>query len=225
MEVNIVPQEYQDYLRRIGGENRYGEAMFKIEWAQNATFIAGGSWSVGEATFTGYRRLLSTSGEPCWAIFQWHDAAEYGSSAFFYIQNEDDAGLCTLGEYPYHGRHELLYNLRWHEVIDDKLTLRTIPLNHRTFDLIVPVIIAAKDVSLAKRKEAFEEQRRREEQDKLVDIERHLRDKVLPFTETVSYSKQGIRSSAIDAKMIVMQRAWGELQESARKFRMGMQTG
>src|SRR6267154_3820018 len=128
-ERNYPPEEFQEYLTRLGGVSRYDTPMFKLVWAQTETFVSGGTWSVNEATFTGYRRLLLCSGEPCWAILQFHYPEEYGSPESYYVSNVDEeTGLSLLGEYPYSGRYEVLYNLRWHEMIDDKLTLHTLPL-------------------------------------------------------------------------------------------------
>jgi hypothetical protein len=224
-ERNQVPQEFQDYLTLLGGVNRYDQPMFKLAWAQTETRIAGGTWSVDECTRTGYRRLLTGSGEPCWVILQYHSAEEYGSPEGYYVANYDqESGLQTLGEYPYDGRYEVLYHLRWNELIDDKLTLHSFPLETWILDMIVPIVIAAKDVSLEKRKAAYLDARQRDEDEKTASIERHLQDKNIPFTGAVSFGRQGIRSTVIDQKALLLQREWANLQAAARKFRPGLQT-
>ena len=224
-ERNIPPEEFNEYLRYIGGVNRYEENMFRIAWAQTETAIRGGVWAVDEATFAGYRRLLSGSGEPCWILLQWHTPEEYGSPEAYYISNYDEAsGLQILGEYPYSGRYEVLYHLRWNEMIEGKLTLHSFPLERWMLDMIVPIVIAAKDISLAKRKEAYLEAKKRVDDEKTAEIERHLQSNALPFTGSVSYGRQGIRSTVIDQKMMDLQRSWNDLQSAARKFRLGTQT-
>lgn len=225
-ERNVVPQEFQDHLTLIGGLNRYDEPNFKLAWAQYETTIRGGTWTVDEATFTGYRRLLLGSGEPCWMLLQWHSPEEYGTPESYYVTNYDEeSGKQILGEYPYNGRYEVLYHLRWHEFVEGKLELHSFPLGYWMFDMIVPIVIAAKDISIEKRKEAWLEARRQEEDAKLADIERHLQDQAVPFTGAVSFGRQGIRSTAIDKKMIEMQRVWGELQNAAKRFHSkGLQT-
>ncbi len=225
-ERNYPPEEFQDYLTLIGGVNRYDKPMFKIAWAQTETAIRGGVWSVDEATFSGYRQLLIGSGEPCWLLLQWHAPEEYGSPEGYYVSNYDeDSGKQILGEYPYSGRYEVLYHLRWHEMIEGKLTLHSFPLATWMLDMIVPIVIAAKDVSLEKRRAAYLEAKQRDEDSKLNDVERHLHDKAIPFSGSVSFGRQGIRSTVIDQKMMEMQREWGNLQNAARKFRPGQQVG
>ncbi len=225
VERNLPPEEFNEYLRYLGGVNRYDENMFRVAWAQTETFIAGGTWSVDEASFTGYRSLLKGSGEACWMLLQWHAAEEYGSPEGYYVTNYDEeSGLQILGEYPYSGRYEVLYHLRWNELIDNKLTLHSFPLATWMLDMIVPIVIAAKDVSIEKRKAAYLDAKQRAENEKIVEIERHLHDKHLPFSEQVSFSRQGIRSTVIDQKMVEMQREWSNLQNAARKFRLGLQT-
>lgn len=228
-ECHIPPPDFQDWLTRLGGVNRYDQPNFRLIWAQyggdGGTFRAGGTWSVNETTFTGYRDLLLGSGEPCWTLLQWHDASEYGSPESYYLQNYDEAsGLQTLGEYPYSGRYEVLYNLRWHERIDDRLEFFTLPLNYRTFELIIPIVLAAKDVSYEKRREAAAEAKRREDEAQTAEIERHLHDRAAPFTGAVSFGRQGIRSTVIDQKMLDISRAWNQAAANARTFRKGLQT-
>lgn len=224
-ERNHPPKEFQDRLMHLGGLNRYDEPNFKIAWAQYETYWAGGAWSVDEEYFLGYRQLLSGSGEPCWSLYQWHAPEEYGTPESYYVSNIDpDTGLQILGEYPYSGRYEVLYNLRWHEQDGGRLTFHTMPLNTTTFDTIIPVILAARDVSVEKRRAAYEEQRAREEAEKVGKIEQHLKELALPFRGAVSYSRQGIRSTVIDKKTLDLQRTWAEAQKNARQFKLGLQT-
>jgi hypothetical protein len=225
-EVNIPPDDFQRLLTHLGGVNRYDEPNFKIGWAQYETFTAGGVWSVDECYFRGYRELLRGSGEPCWTLFQWHAAEEYGSPEGYYLSNQDEStGFQILGEYPYCGRYEVLYNLRWHEMIDGKLTFHTIPLSPLTFELIIPIILKAQEVSLEKRRAALMEARRLDEEAKLGEIERHLREKEVPFQKgAVSFTRQGIRSTVIDQKMLEISRTMQAASANARRFRLGLST-
>lgn len=228
-EMNIAPAEFQARLTELGGLNRYDSPNFVLWWGQYAhgdgSFIAGGVWSVDEQYYKGYRSLLRGSGEPCWCLGQWHAPEEYGAPESYYLTNYDeDTGLQILGEYPYSGRVEVLYNLRWHEMVDGKLELRTMPLTTRTFDDIIPIILAAKEVSLERQKAAILDARARDEAAKTAEIERHLMDKALPFAgQSISYTRQGIRSTAVDAKMKLLQAKWNDLASSARQFKKGIQ--
>ena len=225
-ERNLPPEDFNERLRYLGGVTKYDENCFKVGWAQTETFTAGGVWSVDERYYKGYRQLLAGSGEPCWTLFQYHTSEEYGSPEAFYVANYDETtGLQILGEYPYSGKYECLYNLRWHTQENGKLTFHTMPLSTTTFDAIIPIILAAKDVSLEKKKAALQAAREAEEYEKVQEVERHLRDKAIPFSGGVSFTRQGIRSTVVDQKMRTMQQKWSQLQESAKQFsRPGLQT-
>lgn len=225
-EVNIPPEDFQRLLTHLGGVNRYDEPNFKIGWAQYETFTAGGVWSVDECYFRGYRQLLLGSGEPCWVLMQWHDASTYGSPEGYYLSNYDEAtGLQILGEYPYSGKYEVLYNLRWHEFANGRMEFHTMPLSPLTFELIIPIILKAQEVSLEKRRAALLEARRLDEEAKLGEIERHLRANETPFgANQISYSRQGIRSTEIDRRMLQMQQTMAAASANARRFRLGLST-
>jgi hypothetical protein len=228
-ERNMPPEAFQERLTAAGGVNRYDSPNFIVWWSQYAheegSFIAGGAWSVDESAFTGYRRLLRGSGEPCWCLGQFHEAIEYGCPESYYVQNYDDStGLQMLGAYPYSGRYELMYQLRWYEKVGPRMEFHTMPLTSWVFDMVVPIIMKAKEVSAEKRIAAFKESQKKAEDEKTAGIERQLRANALPFTDTVSYTRQGIRSTVIDAKVRVMHQYWNEMSNAARSLRPGLQT-
>lgn len=228
-EMNLPPEEFQERLTYLGGMNRYDEPVFRIWWSQYAygdgSFRSGGCWSVDEAHFIGYRDILRGSGEPCWTLGQWFPPEAYGTPSRWYLDNFDEpTGLQILGEFPYSGRVETLYNLRWNSIVDGKIEFFTLPLNTTTFDLIIPIIIAAKNVSIEKRKAAYLDAKQRDEDAKLSEVERHLRDKDLPFKGAVSYTRQGIRSSVIDQKMLQLQSCRNEVAQRAKGLKKGIQT-
>jgi hypothetical protein len=225
-EINVCPQYYQDILTRIGGVNRYDSPNFKLVWSQYETYVAGGIWSVDEQYFKGYRRLLLGSGEPCWTLLQWHDAIEYGTPESYYVQNYDaDSSLQILGEYPYSGRYEVVFNLRYHQMEDNKLTFHTMPLNNTLIDKILPIMLMARGISWMKTKAAAMELQRQEEEEKTRMIERHLQDNAPAFGRSaVSFTRQGVRSTEIDKRMIEMQRMWNTLAKAAAEMPKGMST-
>lgn len=226
-ERNYPPEEFNDALRALGGIHRYDENNFRIAWAQTETYIAGGVWSVDECYLRGYRHLLAGSGEPCWTLFDWHAPEEYGTPEAYYVQNYDEAsGLQTLGPYPYSGRYEVLFNLRWQERVGDRLELRTMPLSTWLLDRVIPIIVKVKEISAAKRIAAYKDARERDEDVKTARIERQLRSNAIPFKGAVSYTRQGIRSTEIDRKRLELQREWASLSNAAKAFqRTGLQLG
>jgi len=227
-ERNLPPEAFQERLTALGGLNRYDQPNFRIWWAAYGadigSYVAGGAWSVDEATFVGYRRLLTASGEACWSLFQWNPPECYGTPESYYVQNYDEAtGLQTLGGYPYEGRWEVLYNLRWHEIVNGKLQLFTMPLSTWLFDQVIPIIIKAKELSYEKGRAAYLEMRQADEDRKTARIEQHLRANALPFKDAISYGRQGIRSTVIDKKRLELQREWANLASIAKSFKKGLQ--
>ena len=119
----------------------------------------------------------------------------------------------------------MLYNLRWNEIINGRIEFYTLPLNTTTFDLIIPILIAAKSVSYEKRRAACLEAKRVAEEERTGEIERHLRNSADPFgASAVSFTRQGIRSTVVDKRVLEMKSRWAELGKAAKGFRKGIQT-
>ena len=209
-----VPEEFQDRLNEVGGFNRYDEPNFIMVWGQGGTreslYRAGTVWTVSnQPSYKGYRDLLIGGGTPSWCLLQWQDPIEYGTPELYYVQNLDpDTGLQTLGEYPYHGRYRLLYNLRWMErQPNGTIRFEAMPLNSFLIETIVPIIMAAKEISYLKTMAAMKDIREKEERDQLLRIEDAIRDKALPFKGApVSYQRQGCRTALVDKKIEQMLR-------------------
>lgn len=219
-QIYVCPEEFQERLTEIGGVNRYDEPNFILVWSQgggpNSMYRAGGAWNVeGLPSFTGYRDLLVGGGIPCWALLQWHDAAEYGTPEMYYVQNlDEETQLQQLGEYPYNGRYQLLYNLRWTEMRGKELYFEAMPLNSYLLETVVPIIMAAKDISWEKTRAALLDIKAREDARDLAAIEDAMRAAALPFHgNPVSYGKQGCRTSLVDKKIEAMQRNWNTIMK------------
>lgn len=224
-QVYQCPQEIQDRLTEVGGLNRYDGPNFIIKWSQGGEdecyYRAGGLWHAPDMpSYKGYRDLLVGGGTPSWALLQWQDAIEYGTPEMYYIQNSDEeTGLQTLGEYPYSGRYRLLYNLRWMHKEGNKLVCEAMPLNSYLIDSIVPIIMAAKEISWQKAKAVLQDIKEREDAQKISQIEDALRSSALPFKgNPVSYTKQGCRTAIVDKRIEQMQRMWNVIQQNARNL-------
>jgi len=226
---NLCPEELQERLTEIGGINRYDEPNFVMVWSEgggpNSMYRAGAAWAGdGQIPFTGYRDLLVGGGVPCWALLQWHDAVEYGTPEMYYMQNYDqESGLQTLGEYPYSGRYQMLYNLRWCERQNGKLLFEAMPLNSYLLDTIVPIILQARDISWEKTKAVMLDLKEREDKADVDLIEDVMRTSALPFKgNAVSYQKQGCRTALVDKKIEAMQRNWNEMMTNAHAMGRGL---
>lgn len=231
-EINTTPEEFQERLNSIGGFNRFDDPNFFIVWGagghDKSTFRAGGVWTVDEHYFKGYRDLLFTSGENCWVLLQWHDAIEYGTPESYYAQNYDSTtGLQILGEYPYSGRYEVLYSLRHREVVPGEgIKFEPMPLCGFLLDLLVPIVIMSKGISIEKKKAAYEDMKEREEIAKLSVVEQRIREAALPFKDNaVSYARQGVRTATIDQKVLNMSKYWNDINRKAKQMsKRGTQT-
>jgi hypothetical protein len=228
-QIYICPQEFQDRLNEVGGFNRYDEPNFVLVWSQgggeNSTYRAGGDWSVeGQPSYRGYRDILIGGGVPCWALLQWKDAVEYGTPEMYYVQNYDeDTGLQTIGEYPYKGRYQMLYNLRWTERVGTELKFEAMPLNSFLLDTVVPIITAARDISWEKTKAVMQDIKEREDAADIAMIEDVMRSNALPFKGSpVSYGKQGCRTSLVDKKIYEMQKHWNQMITRANTLGKGL---
>jgi hypothetical protein len=223
-----APEWFNDELKRVGGENPYGEALFKVVWGMGgqpeALYRAGGSWHVeGEPSFTGYRDLLVGGGTESWCLLQWDSPEFYGSPESFYVMNYDqESGLQDLGEFPYQGKYRLLYNLCWRDMSSGKMKIEAMPLNSFILDCVVPIILQAKDISYEKTKAVLRDQKEKEDKADLDRIEDAMRDSSLAFKGPVSYARQGCRTSIVDRKVEQMTRNWNKMVTNARTLGRGL---
>lgn len=222
------PEEFQDRLTEIGGVNRYDKPNFIIRWGQGGepecTYRSGGSWHVeGQPSYTGYRDLLVGGGAPCWMLMQWQDATVYGTPESYYVGNYDEeTGMQDLGEYPYQGKYQLLYNLCWRDMSQGKMKIEPMPLNSFLIDTVVPIIMLAKDISDEKAMAVLRVQEEKNDQADLDQIEDAMRDSSLAFKGPVSYARQGCRTSIIDKKVEDMTRYWNRMVTNAKTLGRGL---
>lgn len=225
----VCPEEFQQRLTEIGGLNPYDEPNFRLIWSQggdeHALYRAGGAWEIeGLPSVIGYRDLLVGGGTPSWALLQWHPAIHYGTPESYYVMNYDlQTGLQDLGEYPYSGRYQLLYNLRWSERRGNKLHFEAMPLNTFLLNTVVPIIVQASDISWEQTKAALLDQKAKEDKADTDMIEAVMHDSKVPFKgASVSYSNQGCRTSLIDKKIEQMTRSWNKIMQNAKTLGKGL---
>ena len=232
----IAPEEFQDRLTQVGGLNKYDEPNFIIFWGastsacqagdQKAVYRAGGSWEVDDIpSYLGYRWNLLGGGQNCWCLAQWHPPIEYGTPEQYYVMNYDaESDLQTLGEFPYSGRYQLLYSLRYVERRGSQLHTEIMPLNAYLLDTVVPIILQARSIGWEKTKAAMEEMQAKEDARETNKIEDIMRDKALPYRYSkVSFNRQGCRTDVIDKKIESMTRNWNQIINNVKSFTKGMQ--
>lgn len=174
------PEEFQARVTAAGGVNRYDEPNFKITWMGTETIRAGGVWENPELPtiehYRGYRDVLADVEGEGWALRQWlpPDAVDdlgnpiFGTPAKYYADNFDDScGLQILAGYPYSGRYMTIFPLVSH---DGKKT-EIMPLNSFLIDMVIPIVVWAKEISLAHKQLVIAEKKAREEAAQISQIE------------------------------------------------------
>lgn len=222
------PEWFQERLAEVGGVNRYGEPNFIVRWGQGGeegcTFRSGGAWHVeGQPSFKGYRDLLVGGGTPCWCLLQWKDATVFGTPESYYVANYDEeTGMQDLGEYPYKGKYDLLYNMCWRDMSQGRMKIEAMPLNSYILDTIVPIIVEANAISWERTKASLKELKEKEDQADMNRIEDCMRDASLAFKGPVSYARQGCRTSIIDKKIEELTRNWNKMVDNAKALGRGL---
>jgi hypothetical protein len=96
------------------------------------------------------------------------------------------------------------------------------PLNSFILNLLVPIILQSKDISLEKYKAAMKEMQEKEGAEELTRIEDSMRDASLAFKGPSSYARQGCRTWHIDKKVEELTRNWNRIVTNARALGRGL---
>lgn len=218
------PDEYQTRVTEAGGLNKYGEPNFRICWGDTEVYRAGGVWEpLDGAYYRGYRDLLLVN-EACWALLQWQPADKWGHPAAYYFCNLDDTtGLQTLGEYPFHGRYEIVQPFVSRTVKDGRVVVDAMPLSSLLVDMVIPIIRESKEISSLKLRELMRERREKVEKEKVDEIEACIRNATPEWI-----SRSGPRmacNSVIQKKAEIIEAQWKSAIKTIRSRGKGMSVG
>ncbi len=209
-EPRRCPPEFQARVTRMFGINQFGEPNYKFAWNQSTFHIRGTLWrdQFGNERLA-YRKRYMGDGTPCWMLMRWKPAAFYGTPEYFYDQTRDpETGLCHMGEYPWRGRYEILYQLRTTEMVKGKLEVSNFPLSHILIDAILPLLQQAQMMTQIER-DAAKELARKHEQDQLTEeIAERMADSMPKWFGPVSFSGQGCRTPVLNKMMDKIERQW-----------------
>lgn len=224
-EPRECPLEYQRRLDEAFGLNRFGNPNFKFGWCQTTRILIGNNWRDGYgASQPGYKEAYQSHGMACWTILQWKAPEEYGTpDAYYATQYDAESGLSTCGEYPWEGRYESIQPLNRTEMVNDKLVFMHFELSDILIDRIIPMIIAAQQMSLEARMIALKEIAEREDRELQAQIHDKTNENLPVWMDAVSYSKQGIRTSRLTQKMDAIEKTWKKLSKGGKRPRF--QTG
>lgn len=220
----------------MGGLNKFDEPNFRFVWGEShaATVRAGGFWEnpylPGVDWYRGYLDFLVDGGEPCWLVQQWfannsvddHGNERFGSPARWYIENFDGAsGMHTLGGYPYDGRYLTIFPLVWHGEVNGKKVTEHLPLSSFLIDVIIPVVVMARDISVLQKRVAIEQHKEREERSRIDRIEASIRNAHPQLGEIRSAAGLSCISE-VQKKMEAIERHWASGVEFVRQRGRGL---
>lgn len=195
------------------GLNKFGEPNYRIAWAQSEfqkmSFSRPGS---GGGETTGYELTYKAGGTPSWLILRWKDPSNYGSPELFYENTYlDNMDLYFLGEYPWKGRYEVLYNLCSKEFVNGKLVIEHIELSHSLIDKIIPLLIESQYLSNFERQAARKMAKEFEHKKMVNEITDRMMNDLPAWYGPVSYAHQGCRTALLDQMMAKIQKKWNQL--------------
>lgn len=204
------PPEFQERVTQAGGVNKYDEPNFLITWMGSETIRAGGIWEHPEIPtiewYRGYRDVLADVEGEGWAIRQWMPAEFWGTPTQWYHDNYDPScGMQILGEYPYRGRYQTIFPLVHH----DPETRKTecMPLNSYLIDVVIPIVVMAKQISDLQKKAVIEERKERDKEAQVNQIEDSLRNAFPAFGEIRSAAGLSCLS-VVQQKMQAIEQHW-----------------
>jgi hypothetical protein len=228
-EQRRCPPEFQDRITRSFGRNRFGEPNFKIVWAQSEFMRMGNVWrDVHGNERHGYRDVYALSAQPCWVIMRWRPPEDFGTPDLYYYRTWDDfSKLYITGEYPWKGRYVSLVSLHRKTFVNGNLIIDSFPLSHVLIDKLLPMMIAAKQMTYWERKAAQDlAMQRKNKQDN--ELAANLLEHHLPaFMGAVSYTHQGCKTSVLAKKEQQIQDFWNRMshQGGAANYQKGFFQG
>lgn len=193
MERKVVPQEYADFLLRAGGTNPFGEANFIVFWGQTRVMK------------TGFGEMLEGHGMPAWILAGWRSAEDWGDPYSWDYE--------TLGPYPTRGKYEIIQP--FYKRVGKQV--EPMPLNYRTLECLLPIIIKHRADKFDKRKSLMLEAKRRSDQELEDRIADRLQDSVPQFQGPTSFAGQRNKHTVVQQKIEQLER------QGNRRLQPGLQ--
>lgn len=157
------PQQYADFLVRIGGLNPYGSPNFRFVWGDSATKTIYGQMYGGSK---GQHIRLRYHGIPAWHFEEWKPADYFGDPESWYEKTYDyETGLHTMGDYPFRGDYICRVPLYTKRFEKGKLIIDEFPLTYELCELLVPAMWQARGMTAWERKIVIEAEREKERAD------------------------------------------------------------
>jgi hypothetical protein len=139
-ESRECPQEYRDFLLRIGGKNPYGRPNFRLIWGESATDKI---WGQLDGGYCGQHIKLRYRGTSQWILELWKPPEVFGTPEQWYAESYDPiSGYHVCGDYPFQG--DYCHHTRLNA------------LNFRILEELIPKIDAARGMTFFQRKKLIQ---------------------------------------------------------------------
>lgn len=146
------PEQFADFLRRIGGDNPFGKPNFRLVWGPSTTKTI---WGQMEGGRCGQHIELRYGHDPIWHLEFWKPSEMCGLSPEEWYEKSYDpvSGLHVCGDYPFHGYYT--HNRRLNH------------LNYRILEELIPKIQAARTMTFYQRRKLIEAEMEAEKKERL----------------------------------------------------------
>jgi hypothetical protein len=203
----LEPPEYiNTMLGEVFGYNYFGEPMFRMAWGQTATLTVRGNH--------GYRDMLVGHNKPIWLLQRWCSPELYWTPELYYKLTADVDGYALLGEYPEFGRYETIISFMSKRFDDlaKRLIIETIPLDFGILDKLIPLLVAAANLSAAEQQVAIDDIETQENTERVAQIADRMYDELPNFYGPVSYAGQQNRTALIERMKENVEKVWKRKQ-------------
>lgn len=166
-EAHLPSEEITRILSVAGGLNRYGEPNYRAVWGWNRLDWIGGKWTDRDENGAVIREVVEVRHVPKyfpmnrWHIERWMPPETYGSPEIWRLQTlerQDGQFVPALGPYPYRGDYEHSFTV---EDADGEFVQLTPEIARH----IALAIEFSRGLSSTEKKEAIDDQVRREERE------------------------------------------------------------
>ena len=133
-----------------------------------------------------------------------------------------DSGLQILGDFPWRGCYETVQPFVWKGLVNGRMVVESMPLNSMILDLVVPIILKAKEATFLQKKIAIQEMEARKDRAMLRSVEAKRHDANMAFRGPVSFARQGCRTSLVDQKVYAIQKHWDQAMRTMKGRGLGV---
>lgn len=188
-EQHKVPEWFSEAVERAGGKNRFGGPNVRVVWSQSP-----------ESLIIIDKRLRPEwEGVPCWLLQVWDAPEVYGSPEIWELENKD-----LFGPFPAKGKYRTLQPLILREVVNGKLIVETLPLDHFggfLLEVMVPLVAEAANLSVEKQRAALKELEDRKAKQQEARIADGLQAAMPAFDGVAFSARTGFCTTEVQRKM------------------------